>query len=197
MREPSLESMEETAESSPRTSESEKLYEEFITWRLNPEPGKIKTKPNAIRKLWKKVQKEDFPPFNEEEWLRKLGWIIEEFINKKLTLIRLIIGDPLFTPIEKELLQEILEYFSTLYPQLSFHLCFNNTRELKKDERETILKESHQNQLGEHNTLDREKKLGHWAGMDNDVKKFVKKCPIFQLQKTTRIYYTLVRRTKV
>ena len=46
------------------------------------------------------------PPYNEEEWLTKLTWIIEEIENKKLTIIRLIFGDPAFIPIEKESIQE-------------------------------------------------------------------------------------------
>ena len=60
------------------------------------------------------------PPYNEEDWLRKLGWFIDEISNKKLTLIKLIFGDPGFTPIEKEIIQETIEFVSNLYTHLSF-----------------------------------------------------------------------------
>ena len=121
--------------------DQEQLYAEFVQWRLHPTHGKVKTKPNAVGKLWKSVTKNDMPPYNEEDWLRKLGWFIDEISNKKLTLIRLIFGDPLFTPIEKEIIKEMMEFLSNLYPHLSFHLCFNNIRELNNEEKLKIIKE--------------------------------------------------------
>ena len=55
-------------------------------------------------------------PYSQEEWLTNLTWIIEEIENKKLTIIRLIFGDPLFTPIEKECIQELIVFLSNHYP---------------------------------------------------------------------------------
>ena len=75
------------------------------------------------------------PPYTEEEWLTKLTWIIEEIENKKLTIMRLIFGDPLFTPIEKESIQELIEFLANHYSHLSLHVCFSSTRELTKEEK--------------------------------------------------------------
>ena len=41
--------------------------------------------------------------------------------------------------------------------------------------------------FGENKTIDKARQLGEWKGMENDIIKFVKKCPVCQLQKTTRI----------
>ena len=73
--------------------------------------------------------------------------------------MRSIFGHPLFTPIQKETLQEIIEFLLNYYPHLNFHLCFTATRELTKEEKEKILKESHSTHLGEMNTLGRAKKI--------------------------------------
>ena len=100
------------------------------------------------------------PPYNEEDWLRKLGWFIDEITNKMLILITLIFGDPLFPPIEREIIQEMMEFLSNLYPHLSFHLRFNNTRELNNEGKlKIIIKESHANHLGEKNTIDKAKRI--------------------------------------
>ena len=77
--------------------DEEQLYTDSVQWKLHPTQGKVKTKPNAVGKLWKSVTKNDLPPHNEENWLRKLGWFIDEISNKKLTMIRLIFGDSLHT----------------------------------------------------------------------------------------------------
>ena len=87
----------------------------------------------------------------------------------------------------KEILQEMLEFLSTYYPYLSFHLRFNNTRELTSDERKSVWQEAYSNHLGEKNTIERARRIGHWNHMDSDIKEFLKKCPIWQLQKTTGI----------
>ena len=99
----------------------------------------------------------------------------------------MIVGDPLFTPIEKEIIQEMMEFLSNLYPHLSFHLCFNNIRELNNEEKLKIIKESHANHLREKNTIDKAKRIGQWLGMDEEIKRYVKSCPVCQIQKTTRI----------
>ena len=83
--------------------------------------------------------------FDEEEWLKKFETLIENSIEKKLSITRLIIGDPLITPIEKEFIQELIEFLSTIYPEQNLHLCFNNTRELTREERKNILKEAKAN----------------------------------------------------
>ena len=49
------------------------------------------------------------------------------------------------------------------------------------------MKESHDNHLGERNTLERARKLGIWLGMDKEIIDHVKKCPTYQFQKTTRV----------
>ena len=41
-----------------------------------------KTKPNAVGILWKEIKNKDMPPYNKEEWLTQLTWIIEEIENK-------------------------------------------------------------------------------------------------------------------
>ena len=41
--------------------------------------------------------------------------------------------------------------------------------------------------FGENKTIDKARKLGEWKNMDDVVIKYVKKCPICQMQKTTRI----------
>ena len=151
---------ETVPDSRPSTSSQEQLHDEFINWRLNPITGRVKNKPNAIGKLWKEINKEDLLPFNEENWLRKLGWLVDEFINKKLTMIRLIFNDPLITPIEKEVIQEMLEFLSNFYPDIQIHMCFSNKRELNKIEKEQIIREAHSNHLEERNTIKRAKKLG-------------------------------------
>ena len=112
----------ETSQTSSETrsniSNQQDLYEEFTNWKLAPTLGKVKIKPSAIGKLWKHVTKEELSPFDEEDWIRKLGWFIDELANKKLTIVRLTFDDPLISPIEKELIQEMLEFLSNLYPDL-------------------------------------------------------------------------------
>ena len=142
MRELSHEDSTETEEETAQTpQETTNLYTDFINWKLQPTTGKIKTKPNAIGKLWKEVTKDDMPIYNEENWLYKLSWFIEEFVNKKLTIVRLSFGDPLFTPLEREVIQEIMEFLSNYYPDKNFHICFSKIRELNKEERKQIIKE--------------------------------------------------------
>ena len=127
------------------------------------------------------------PPYTEEEWLTKLTWTIEEIENKKLTIIRLIFGDPLFTPIEKESIQELIEFLTNHYPHLSLHVCFSSTRELTKEEKKKIIQEAHSTHLGEKNTIEKARKTAIWNGMDEYIKRFVQSCPICQLQNTVRI----------
>ena len=116
----------------------------------------------------------------------KLTWLIEK-IEKKLTIIRLIFGNPLFTPIEKESIQELIEFLSNHIPHLSLHVCFSSTKELTKEEKKKIILEAHSTHLGEKNTIEKSRKIGIWHGMDEDIKRFVQSCPICQLQKTVRI----------
>ena len=104
--------------------------------------------------------------FHGGESLKKFETLIENSIEKKLSIARIIIGDPLITPIEKEFIQELIELLSTIYPEQNLQLCFNNTRVLTREER---------------------KNIGYWNGMDKEIIKYVKKFPIFQLEKTTRI----------
>ena len=86
-----------------------------------------------LKSLWKEIKKEEMPDYNEEDWLIKLSWIIEEINIKKLTIIRLIFGDPLFNPLQKKVLQEMMEFLSNYYPNLNFHLYFTPTREFTKE----------------------------------------------------------------
>ena len=115
--EDSTETEEETAQTPQETTN---LYTDFIDWKLQPTTGKIITKPNAIGKLWKEVTKDYMPIYNEENLLYKLSWFIEEFVNKKLTIVRLSFGDPLFTPLEREVIQKIMEFLSNYYPDKNF-----------------------------------------------------------------------------
>ena len=52
----------------------------------------VKVKPNAAGKLWTKIERDKMPNCNEEEWLRRLGLLIDDFKNKKLTIIRILLG---------------------------------------------------------------------------------------------------------
>ena len=54
------ESSEETENESTEDMTAEKLdmHTEFINWRLESTFGKVKTKPNAIGKLWKEIKTE-------------------------------------------------------------------------------------------------------------------------------------------
>ena len=79
---------ETSSETISNISNQQKLYGEFTNWKLAPTLGRVKTKRNTIGKLWKHVTKEKIPPFDEEDWLRKLGWFIDELANKKLLIIR-------------------------------------------------------------------------------------------------------------
>ena len=74
-----------------------------------------------------------------KENLHKLSWLIEVFVNQNPTIVRLIFGDPLFTPIQKETRQEMIAFLSNYHPQLHFYLCFTATQELIKEEKEKIL----------------------------------------------------------
>ena len=49
------------------------------------------------------------------------------------------------------------------------------------------MKKSHDNHLGERNTLERPRKLGIWLEVNKEIINDVKKCPICQLEKTTRV----------
>ena len=188
MREPSENETTEMEEEITKTpGDNTNLYTDFINWKLQLVKGKIKTKPNAIGKLQKEVTKDEMPMYNEEDWLYKLSWFIEEFVNKKLSIVRLSFGDPLFTLLEREVIQEIMEFLSNYYQDKNFHICFSTTRELTKEERKQIIKESHRDHTGEQNTIEKAKRIGVWNNMDQDIKDDVKKCPICQLQKTTRI----------
>ena len=105
----SLESADGKSETGPSTAEKvdqEQLYADFVKWRLHSTKGKVKTKPNQT------------PWANYGRQQRKMTY---EISNKRLTLIRLIFREPLFTPIEK-IIQEMMEFQSILYPHLSFHL---------------------------------------------------------------------------
>ena len=64
MREPSEETENESTED--MTPEKLDMHTEFINWRLQPTFGKVKTKPNAIEKLWKDIKKEEMPDYDEE-----------------------------------------------------------------------------------------------------------------------------------
>ena len=80
------------------------------------------------------------PKYNEENWLYYLSWFIEEFVNKKLTIVRLSFGDSLFTPLEREVIQEIMGILSNYYPDKNFHICFSKTRLLNKEEKNRLSK---------------------------------------------------------
>ena len=85
----------------------------------------------------------------------------------------------------------MIEFLSKYFYDRKFFLCFRPTRELTEEEKETIIKEAHSTHLGKMNTLERAKRLGLWSGMDQKIKNYVKKCPICQLLKTTRIKYQI------
>ena len=185
MREPSTNSELKTTEEETPERRNQNLYDEFIQWRLNPTAGKFKIKPNAIGKLWTQVIREELLPFSEEQWMNKFGLIIEKILDKKITIVRLQIGDPTITPIGKELIQESHKFTSLLYPENSFQICFTNTREITKEEKNKIIKEAHSDHLGEQNTLDKAQKLEICQNMEQDIAKYVKSCLICPLNKTT------------
>ena len=172
MRKPSeciSEASETPSETTSRILNQQDLHEEFTNWKLAPPHGNVKTKPNAIGKLWKHVTKEVLPPFDEEDWLRKPGWFIDELTNKKLMIIRLFLDDPLISPIEKEIMHKMLKFLSNSFPHLQIHMCFNNIRDLTKEEKESIMKESHVNHSKERHTLEKARKLGIGLGMDKEI----------------------------
>ena len=76
IKEPSEEIENESTED--MTTEKLDVHTEFINWRLQPTFGEVKTKSNAIGKLWKAIKKKEMPNCDEKYWLIKLGWIIEE-----------------------------------------------------------------------------------------------------------------------
>ena len=92
--------------------------------------------------------------------MTKLTWIIEEIENKKLTIIKLIFRDPLFTPIEKKSIQELIEFLSNHYPHLRLHVCFSSTRELTNKEKRKIILEAHYTHLREKNNIEKARKIG-------------------------------------
>ena len=105
---------------------------------------------------------------------------MEAIAAKNISIIRFILGDPIYTSTEKE-------FLSNYYSNLNFHLCFCPTRQLTKEERKQVIKEAHASNLCERNTIEKARKIGIWLCMDEDIKKYVDSCPIRQLLKTTRI----------
>ena len=99
--------------------------------------------------------------FYEEELLNKFETLIGNLIEKKLSMTRLIIGDPLITPIEKEFIQELIVFLSTIYPEQNLHLYFNNTRELTREKRKNILEEAYKEHLDVKKTLGRARNIGY------------------------------------
>ena len=81
MREPSEETENESTED--MITEKLDMHTEFLNWRLQPTFRKVKTKPNAIGQLRKEIKKVEMPDYDEEDWLIKLSWIIEEINSKK------------------------------------------------------------------------------------------------------------------
>lgn len=126
-----------------------------------------------------------------EKWLQYLQNVVKDFIDRKLTFVRMHIDDPLITPIEREELFDMMNYISTLHPNLKLNACFSDTTELSKEERLRVIKEAHGSPIGQHfgenKSIEKAKRLGIWKGMEEDIIKYVKSCPVCQLQKTTRI----------
>ena len=184
----SKESTSEESESPKNNEQDSNLFDNYLEWKANLVTNeRVKVKPNAAGKLWKKIERDNLPNYNEEKWLRCLGWFIDDFKNKKSTIIRLHFGDPLFTPIEREEIIEMINYLSNYYADSSLHLCFNQMRELTKQERGKVMREARGDHLGENNTISKARAKAEWARIDEEIKKYVKSCPICQLQKAVRI----------
>ena len=87
--------------------------------------------------------------------------------------------------------KEMLNFLCFKYPDQSFHICYTLWTELTNAEKEEIIKKSHGSimaqRYGENKTIERARTLGGWRNMEEEIIHFVKKCPICQLQKTTRI----------
>ncbi|XP_033226619.1 luciferin 4-monooxygenase-like [Belonocnema kinseyi] len=104
MREPSIEiDGEQEQYRKPQeggnTTEEDQFFEKFCEWKENPVTNdRVKIKSNAE------------------------GWLVEEFKDKKLTIVRLIFGDPTYTLLEKEILLEMIQYLSNQYPDTGFHI---------------------------------------------------------------------------
>ena len=62
-------------------------------------------------------------------------------------------GDTMFTRIERDEIIEMINYLSNYYADSSFHLCFNKTRELTKQEKGKVMREAHGDHLGEKITI--------------------------------------------
>ena len=68
-----------------------------------------------------------------------------------------------------------------------FPLMFHAYQRIDKRRKQALIKEAHSTHLKEKSTLVKAQTIGSWLGMDNEIKKYVEPCPIFQLQKTMRI----------
>lgn len=181
------------------TTEYDKdLYANYKVWTINKTLTQVIKKANAGGKLWKKIQKRPsndsniiiLPEFREEIWLSTLANVIQGFSNRGLTIVRLHFIDPTITPLEKIKLDEFLNYLSNNTVN-KIHVCYSPQSELTQSEKGEILKEAHGSISGQHfgeaKSIDKARQLGEWRNMENDIIEFVKRCPICQLQKTTRI----------
>lgn len=184
-------SQQQTEMETPNTEIIQNYSVNYGKWKEQPTETIVKIKPNAIGKLWRKITKTQLSAFDTEKWLQYLQNTIKEFTDRKLTLVRIHLDDPLITPVEREELFDMIKYVSTLHPTLKFNICFSNTTELTKEDKLKIIKEVHGSPIGQHfgenKSIEKAKRLGIWRGMEEDIIKYVKSCPVCQLQKTTRI----------
>ena len=96
------------------------LHNAYLKWTTDKTTTRAIKKPNAGEKLWKKIQKRPscdaltvvLPPFDEGKWLTQLQEVINNFKNRRLTIVRLHFLDPTITPIGKVYLENLLNFLS-------------------------------------------------------------------------------------
>ena len=171
--------------------DQERLYRDYLDWQKDKRVTREVKKPNAYGKLRKIITKSELREYQEESWLKLLSLQIQGFLCEKLTIVRLQFPDPTITPLEKFKIQEIIGFLFHLYPALSFHTCYTAMRESTNDEKEQVIRKAHGSIMaqhyGENKTIERARTIGEWRNMEEEIIYCSKRCPVCQLQKTTRI----------
>lgn len=178
-----------------------KIYDEFCEWMANPTENRSVYSSNANSKLWVQViknparQKQNcimIPPYDEKVWIEILDKHIDHIIvNKKLGRVRLHLSDPCITVLEKVKFKRLISFFEAKYEHVTFIICVTPNSLLTDQEIGDIIRESHgqtaTQHFGEFKTIQRARELGSWPNMEKEISEYVKRCPVCQLHKKTRI----------
>ena len=126
---------ETTPPSSPAPESN--LHENFISWKLNPTQRKFRTKQNTVGKLCKEVRKKELPPFDEENQLRILGYIIKAIKSRNYHQSESFSEIHYLLPLKNNY-KEWWNFCETT--TLSFlQICCNNTGESTEEDEEKII----------------------------------------------------------